>query len=284
MHLAPRTEMTSSMPPVSRLSPHEPATTLAVSADALLLSQSASPSPITTTTIIPSPSLVTPSSSVAKTASASPTISSSSSSTSPSSSSSSGVPVGARPAGARHRRSQSDRHGGVPPSSSTAGSETADPTAVAVVPKSESHSIGLSFGGIGSFFRSMIRGSSGSSTTSSSSPPSPSPPSPSPAASDAQSLQPRAARFAFTKETTSHKSPEVLLGEIERVLRERSIPFRHTAPFCVQCQADGVNLEFEICSVPHLSGMYLIHTKRIASPSLAEHKRVCNELLAAMHL
>lgn len=100
--------------------------------------------------------------------------------------------------------------------------------------------------------------------------------------------QPRKLKGLYDVSSTSTHSAEHVLSELERVVRERNIPYR-TKGFFIRCKfvhpiTKKVDLAFdlEVCLLPRMD-LVGVRRKRVKGDTWA-YKKMCEELLAAAQL
>ncbi|KAI9193352.1 serine/threonine-protein kinase MARK1-like protein [Polychytrium aggregatum] len=92
---------------------------------------------------------------------------------------------------------------------------------------------------------------------------------------------PRALRFTFSVSTTSSKSADAIMAEIERVLTECSVT-HEVAGYAASCKFQDIEFEIEVCKLPRLS-LNGLRFKRMSGDSWA-YKNLLTELIGKMAL
>ena len=98
----------------------------------------------------------------------------------------------------------------------------------------------------------------------------------------AEAGKPRSLRFTFSMQTTSNKSPEDIMTEVMRVLRESDVHTEKQDVYLLLCEQGDLQWEMEVCNLPRLS-LNGLRVKRIAGNSVT-YKNVCTNLIKQMKL
>lgn len=95
------------------------------------------------------------------------------------------------------------------------------------------------------------------------------------------SKEPRTLRFSFSLGTTSTMAPELIMGEVTRVLKDAKVKF-DVSGFTASCRLNDLEFEIEVCKIPRLSVSGL-RFKRLAGDAFA-YKDLLTELIASFKL
>merc|ERR1711916_425815 len=95
-----------------------------------------------------------------------------------------------------------------------------------------------------------------------------------------KAAEPRSLRFTFSVSTTSDKPADDVMAEIKKALDAREIHYEQKETYLMNCLADDVNFEIEVCKLPRL-GMNGLRLKRVSGNSWA-YKSLCTELIGVM--
>jgi len=91
-------------------------------------------------------------------------------------------------------------------------------------------------------------------------------------------VAPRESRIVSNKETTyEQQTPEEILEEFCRILKEMKVDYRSTSPYCLSFAITNVTLEMEVCKFPRLSNVYGIKFNRLEGDPL-DYKEICEDL------
>lgn len=93
---------------------------------------------------------------------------------------------------------------------------------------------------------------------------------------------PRTVRFTFNVNTTSHKEPDAIMAELERVLGLKYISHSRNDRFELQCAHSDTQWEMEVCKLPHLS-LNGVRFKRIAGNPV-RYKAIVADVINAIQL
>jgi serine/threonine protein kinase len=83
--------------------------------------------------------------------------------------------------------------------------------------------------------------------------------------------------------STSTKTPDVILAELQRALTSNSILSKSTGRYSARCSKSGISFDVTITAMKNLDNIYVVHMKRLAGDGWT-FKQIRAKLLATMRL